>query len=135
MKKSEKMVSVIPKITFRVGKPPRTRLVGPGKSCEISGDEAADLHVRGFINSYDDKAVRRRLEVEPSAPPIGVVSSATESERIDAITDAITDMDQTKFGKDKKPDVREIEKIMGEDITAAERDKAWTKYKKLVEGD
>lgn len=135
MKKSEKMVSVVPKITFRIGKPPRTKLVAPGKSCDVSCDEAADLYVRGFIKSYDEKAVRRRVEVEPSTPSISVVNSNSESERVDAIIDAIADMDQTKFGKDKKPDVREIEKIMGEDITAADRDKAWTKYKTLLDGD
>ncbi|WNO10542.1 hypothetical protein [Teredinibacter sp. KSP-S5-2] len=52
---------------------------------------------------------------------------------IDAIVDAITDLDPAEFGKDKKPNVKALEKILEQNITAADRDHAWAIYQQLVE--
>ncbi len=63
-----------------------------------------------------------------------VVEVEEEDSRGDAITDAINTLvglaDPADFGKDGTPKVRAVEKILGYDISAAERDAAWDNFHK-----
>lgn len=131
---SHKKERVIAKVTLRVGKPPDTTLIPPGASCEVSEEEVVDLRTRGFI--HGGEAVPKDGGIEAENKNSLPQASQTQSfERIDAIIDAIGDLPTEDFGKDKKPNVRAIEKLLGEDITAGERDQAWGKYQSLLDGD
>ncbi len=132
--KPSKTVRVVPVVTLRIGEPPKTALIPPGQACDISEEEATDLTARGFLGG--------EVQPETAAPSIAVeddeanLASTTEAtDRIDAIVDTIDDLSPEDFGKDKKPNVRAIEKILGEDISADERDIAWGKYQSLLAGD
>lgn len=131
---NHKKERVIAKVTLRVGKPPDTTLIPPGASCEVSVEEAVVLRTRGFIHGGvtvpNDEVVEGENE-----KPLPQASQTQSFERVDAIIDAIGDLPTEDFGKDKKPNVRAIEKLLGEDITAGERDQAWEKYQTLLDGD
>ncbi len=47
--------------------------------------------------------------------------------------DAIADLEPDSFGKDGKPAVKAIEAVLGQDITATDRDRAWTAYQALLD--
>ncbi len=131
---NHKKERVVAKVTLRVGQPPDTELIPPGASCEVSVEEAVDLRTRGFI--HGGEAVPKDGGIKGGNDnPFPQVSQTQSFERIDAIIDAIGDLPTEDFGKDKKPNVRAIEKLLGEDITAGERDQAWEKYQSLLDGD
>lgn len=102
-------------VTLRVGKPGKYQSVVAGDIVNLDDDEAKDLIDRGFVAKIDG-------------------SEADDAHLVEAILDAITDLPDDAFGKDGKPGVKAIEVILGENITAAQRDKAWDAYQQLVDG-
>ncbi len=125
-----KTVTVTPLITLRIGTPPNSQLVPPNKPCEVDIDVANDLRRRGFLKSNPvENSCDQTQSSDCDEPEMEACSS---SDRIDAIVDTIDDLLDDDFGKDKKPNVRAIEKILGESITAGERDEAWDKYQSLL---
>ena len=101
--------------TLRVGKPGKYQSVKVGDIVSMDDDEAKDLIDRGFVTPIGDQA-------------------SDDAHLVEAILDAITDLPEDAYGKDGKPGGKAIETILGENITASQRDKAWAAYQQLIEG-
>ena len=108
-------MKVISLVTLRVGKPGKYQTVKAGDIVNMDDDEAKDLIDRGFVTPAGDQ-------------------TSDDAHLVEAILDAITDLPEDAYGKDGKPGVKAIETILGENITAAQRDKAWDAYQQLIEG-
>jgi uncharacterized protein YifE (UPF0438 family) len=106
-------MQIIPLIALRVGRAEQAATVLPGEPVEVPEDEARRLIDRGFARPGEAVAI-------------------DTAELIDAIVDAIADLDSESFGKDGKPNVKAIEAVLGRDITAADRDQAWATYQRLA---
>lgn len=109
-------MKIIPLTALRLGKGEALEVVLPGKSVDVSDAEAQRLIGRGLAKSDETSAVN-------------------PSDLNDAIVDAIGDLSPESFGKDGKPNVKAIESMLGHDITAADRDKAWGVYQELIQDD
>ncbi len=122
---------VVAKVTLRVGQPPNITLVPPGQACDVSPEDAADLRAREFIEGRDVSECDEVLAdcVDDDVSPVSVTET---SELINAVVDAIDDLEQDAFGKDGKPGVKALEKLLGEEVTACDRDQAWEKYQSLL---
>jgi len=95
-------------ITFRTGKPGAYQTIKPGMSFHLPDSEARDWIARGLASTMG--------------------SNETPADLIDAMLDAIDDLAPEAFGKDGRPAVKAIEEILGQNITAVDRDKAWALY-------
>jgi hypothetical protein len=105
-------------VTLRTGEPGAYEFVYPGESINLSREEAETLIQRGF--AADDKACFSKNE------------PGKTHHLVDAILDAIEDLKPNDFGKDGKPAVKAIEDIIGQSISASDRDKAWDEYQALI---
>ncbi len=100
-------------ITLVIGKPSESRSIMPGAEAELSEAEAKRLIALGFAEARTAAVVK----------PVDLQ---------DAIMDAIADLEPDSFGKDGKPAVKAIEAVLGQDITATDRDRAWAAYQSLL---
>ncbi len=98
-------------VTLRTGEPGAYEFVSAGASINLPNNEAQALVERGFAF------------LDPSSK---------QSDIHEAIVDAIGDLQPTDFGKDGKPAVKAIEDIIGQSISASDRDKAWDEYQTLT---
>ena len=105
-------MKVTTSITLRVGEPGAYEYVAPGESINLPNKDAEALILRGFALN-DSKGDE-------------------DDDLVDAILDAIDDLKPEAFGKDGKPSVKAIEDIIGESISASDRDKAWEAYQSLA---
>ncbi len=128
----ENIERVVAKVTLRVGQPPNSTLVPPGHACDVSPEEAADLRARNFIEGNDDTECDAAVE---DCSDDDVTAITDTSELINAVVDAIDDLEPGAFGKDGKPGVKALEKLLGEEVTACDRDQAWDKYQSLLNED
>ncbi len=127
---------VVAKVTLRVGQPPNITLVPPGHACDVSPQEAADLRARDFIEKDNVPECHEAVADGSGECSDNDVSPTTEtSELINAVVDAIDDLEPGDFGKDGKPGVKALEKLLGEEVTACDRDQAWDKYQSLLNED
>jgi len=99
-------------LTLRMGEPGAYDYISPGVSLNLTNEEAEVLIDRGF-------AIK---------DPVGDPRVAL----IDAIMDAIDDLSPDAFGQDGKPNVKAIQDIIGQNISAADRDEAWVAYQSLT---
>ena len=102
----------------------------PGKSVDVANEEAQSLIDRGFAQSATNKttAVPEASKTPPPPPP--------PPASLDDIIEAIEILNpETDFAKNGKPKVEAIEAVLGENIDAEARDKAWELYQKELEAD
>ena len=98
----------------------------PGKSVDISDEEAKSLIERGFAKSADASAVVEQKPVQNQQP----------EPAIDDVIEAIEILNsETDFAKNGKPKVEAIEAVLGQNISAETRDKAWELYQKELVAD
>ncbi|MFL0805524.1 MAG: hypothetical protein K6L81_17555 [Agarilytica sp.] len=131
---SQSKERVVAKVTLRVGQPPNITLVPPGQACEVSPEDAADLRARDFIEGREESECDEAL-YDCADDDVSPVSVTETSELINAVVDAIDDLEPGAFGKDGKPGVKALEKLLGEEVTACDRDQAWDKYQSLLNED
>jgi hypothetical protein len=96
----------------------------PGKSVDISDEEAKSLIERGFAKSADVSAMTEQKPAQQPEPAIDDVIEAIE------ILNPETD-----FAKNGKPKVEAIEAVLGQNISGETRDKAWELYQKELAAD
>lgn len=102
----------------------------PGKSVDVASEEAQSLIDRGFAQSATNEttAAPETSKTPPPPPPL--------SASLDDIIEAIEILNpETDFAKNGKPKVEAIEAVLGENIDAEARDKAWELYQKELEAD
>ena len=99
--------------TLRIGQPGAYESVPPNTLIELSEQEAQVLIKRGLVMAH--------LDNMPEANNL-----------LEAIVDAIDDLPPESFGKEGKPSVKSIESVISQNISAADRDKAWQMYQDLV---
>ena len=88
----------------------------PGKSVDISDEEAKSLIERGFVKSVD---------VSTSITDDSIQVEQVEA-HIDDVLDAIEMLNpETDFAKNGKPKVEAIEAVLGQTVSAKLRDQAW----------
>ena len=93
-----------------------------GQELDVKQDEAESLVERGFAQIVAGGKVDK---VTPNTP------APSQND----IIDAILQLDPKKdYGKNGVPDVKAIEKILGVDITAQQRDLAWAELEKETSG-
>lgn len=103
---------VLSLISLVGGTPGNRKIVPANSTTDLPDKEAIDLIERGFAKPTKADVV-------------------DEEELIDAIVDVIDELPPQSFGKDKKPTVKAIEKVLGQNISATLRDKAWDAYNEL----
>lgn len=121
------------KVTLRVGDAKNFRTLPPREQVTLDEEEAERLCKNDLAIIVRENTDLTCELGEGDLHTQVAVSNCTE--RVDAIIDVIADLTPEDFGKDKKPGVKAIGKILGEDITASERDQAWTQYQALTEDD
>ena len=100
----------------------------PGKSVDVANEEAQSLIDRGFAQSAT-KATTAAPETSKTPPP-----PPSPPASLDDIIEAIEILNpETDFAKNGKPKVEAIEAVLGENIDAEARDKAWELYQKELE--
>lgn len=109
-------MQIISLISLRVGKANDVRVIESGTSIDMAENEAKRLIELGFATQCPSDVMR-------------------EDDLIEAIVDAIADLPVDAFGKDGKPNVKAIESVLGQNISAADRDKAWASYQRLANDD
>jgi hypothetical protein len=98
----------------------------PGKSVDISDEEAKSLIERGFAKLAEASAVTEQKPVQILQP----------EPAIDDVIEAIEILNpKTDFAKNGKPKVEAIEAVLGQNISAETRDKAWELYQKELAAD
>ena len=100
----------------------------PGKSVDISDEEAKSLIERGFAQSAtkETTAAPETSKTPPPPPP--------PPASLDDIIEAIDQLNpETDFAKSGKPKVEAIEAVLDQNINADTRDKAWELYQKEVD--
>ena len=99
----------------------------PGKSVDVANEEAQSLIDRGFAQSATNEMTAAPETSKTPPPP---------SASLDDIIEAIEILNpETDFAKNGKPKVEAIEAVLGENIDAEARDKAWELYQKELEAD
>lgn len=112
-------MKVIAVITLQVD----GKTILPGKSVDVASEEAQSLIDRGFAQS----ATKATAAPETSKTPPPPAS-------LDDIIEAIDQLNpETDFVKSGKPKVEAIEAVLGQNISADTRDKAWELYQKEVD--
>lgn len=109
-------MDIIAESTLRMGKPGAYVFIDPGQSVSVGKEEGKRLIERGFARADTSEAL-------------------PEDNLTEAIVDAIGDLSSEAFGKDGKPNVKALEDIIGQTISAADRDKAWSAYQALVDNE
>lgn len=107
-------------IFVRSKKKPGFRRAGLFFPFEGVNVDTADLNGKQF----EQIKAEPRLIIEEGKQ---VQEDDTPSELIEDIVEAIGILDP-----DKKPNVKDLENVIGKDITAADRDKAWDVYRERV---
>ncbi len=98
----------------------------PGKSVDVANEEAQSLIDRGFAQSATKATAAPETSKTPPPPP--------PSASLDDIIEAIDQLNpETDFAKNGKPKVEAIEAVLGQNIDAEARDKAWELYQKEVD--
>jgi len=98
----------------------------PGKAVDIANEEAQSLIDRGFAQSATNETTAAPETSKTPPPPAS----------LDDIIEAIEILNpETDFAKNGKPKVEAIEAVLGENIDAEARDKAWELYQKELEAD
>ena len=116
-------MKVIAIITLQV----EGKTILPGKSVDIANEEAQSLIDRGFAQSATNEMTAAPETLKTPPPP---------SASLDDIIEAIEILNpETDFAKNGKPKVEAIEAVLGENIDAEARDKAWELYQKELEAD
>jgi hypothetical protein len=115
-------MQVITVNTVRTGKPGAYEFSPPNKTLQLSDKEAHLLITRGIVVAMG--AVTQNVESQSNERSYVIV---------DAIVDAIDDLPPEAYGKDGKPGVKAIEDILGQNVSASDRDKAWEAYQRLVD--
>ena len=106
------------------------KTIFPGKSVDVANEEAQSLIDRGFAQSAT-KTTTAAPETSKTPPPPPPLSAS-----LDDIIEAIEILNpETDFAKNGKPKVEAIEAVLGENIDAEARDKAWELYQKELEAD
>lgn len=101
------------------------KIILPGKSVDISDEEAQSLIDRGFAQSATKATAAPETSKTPPPPPPA---------SLDDIIEAIDQLNpETDFAKSGKPKVEAIEAVLGQNINADTRDKAWELYQKEVD--
>lgn len=101
----------------------------PGKSVDVANEEAQSLIDRGFAQSAAKATAAPETSKTPPPPPPPPAS-------LDDIIEAIDQLNpETDFAKNGKPKVEAIEAVLGQNIDAEARDKAWELYQKELEAD
>ena len=119
-------MKVIAVITLQVD----GKTILPGKSVDVANEEAKSLIDRGFAQSAT-KTTTAAPETSKTPPPPPPLSAS-----LDDIIEAIEILNpETDFAKNGKPKVEAIEAVLGENIDAEARDKAWELYQKELEAD
>jgi hypothetical protein len=113
-------MKVISNITLRVGTPEKMEYIPPGEPVNLPADDAKALIERGLAG----KATPHEKEDDDD-----------DDDLLEAIIDAIGDLDPAAFGKDGKPNVKAIEEIIGRSISASQRDRGWGAFQKLSDDD
>ena len=99
----------------------------PGKSVDVASEEAQSLIERGFAQSATKTTAAPETSKTPPSPP-------PPSASLDDIIEAIDQLNpETDFAKSGKPKVEAIEAVLGQNINADTRDKAWELYQKEVD--
>ena len=112
-------MKVIAVITLQVD----GKTILPGRSVDVASEEAQSLIDRGFAQSA----------TKATAAP---ETSKTPPASLDDIIEAIDQLNpETNFAKSGKPKVEAIEAVLGQNISAETRDKAWVLYQKELETD
>ena len=98
----------------------------PGKSVDVASEEAQSLIDRGFAQSAEASAAAEQKPAQTQQP----------EPAIDDVIEAIEILNpETDFAKNGKPKVEAIEAVLGQNISAETRDKAWELYQKELEVD
>lgn len=116
-------MKVIAVITLQVD----GKTILPGKSVDVASEEAQSLIDRGFAQSATKATAAPETSKTPPPPPPSPAS-------LDDIIEAIDQLNpETDFAKSGKPRVEAIEAVLGQNISADTRDKAWELYQKEVD--
>lgn len=107
-------MDIIASVTLCVGNPNDLDTIPPGKSVNIPDEEAQTL-------------IERQL-----ARPVEAIAPSVE-DRLDALVDAIGDLEPDQFSQEGKPTVKALEALVGHTITASERDDAWSLFQSLMQ--
>ena len=106
-------MKIITTVTVVTGKGGQTVDHLPGECIDLAQGEAQRLIALGFAQAKTQTLLQG-------------------SELIEAVVDVIVDLKPKDFGKDGKPHVKAIEQVMGQNITAGDRDRAWEAYQQLL---
>lgn len=109
--------TIIPLVTFISGDPMQPVQSEPGDILVIGDQEATDWVARKFaqFKSNDQYGSMGTIDDTP----------------LDAIVDAIAELPSTGYGKDGKPNVKALQNILEVEVTAMQRDDAWTRFQQL----
>ena len=96
----------------------------PGSLVDLADEEAQRLLSRGFAKNEEQEVVPYSPTAQGQPSPHKAVPT------IEDIVDAIAALDPAKdFGKNGKPNVDAIEDLLDANITAAQRDEAWERFR------
>ncbi len=125
--------------TVRVGMPPlkpgdadTREYMPPGSVISIEPDEAERLAKAGIVKEPEREVVRvvERVEV-PAPPPPAPLPPEAEADRVAALVAAIPELDPDEdFTRSGAPAVKALERVVGWDVTMADRTAAWVEFQK-----
>lgn len=101
-------------ISLVVGTPANPEIIAANSTMDFPENEAVCLINRGFAKPCKADVIDK-------------------GELVDAVIDAMAELPAQAFGKDGKPSVKSIEKVLGQNITAEIRDMAWEAYQSLID--
>jgi hypothetical protein len=102
---------------------------GVDEVIDVPQSEAQDLILHGFAMELKDSN-KAEVPMDEQAPPMNAPKN-NEPDIVQEIVEAIGLLDPENpdhYTKGKKPEVAALEEILGKDITAAQRDKAFEIY-------
>jgi len=100
------------------------KVYAPGSLVDLADEEAQRIVSRGFAENEEQEPVLHSPAVQ------GQTSLHKAVPTIEDIVDAIAALDPAKdFGKNGKPNVDAIEDLLDANITAAQRDEAWERFR------
>lgn len=124
---TEKTAVVVARVALRVGEPFQTRVVPPGEPVGLRLSDIKPLQQRDLL--IRQPHVTRASSLESPSPDSHTIAG---TDKLDALVDAIADLSPEDFGKDGKPSVKALATVLAEDISASERDAAWTRFQALM---